>query len=325
LSDLLKVKGLKKHYPITKGILITKAIGSIKAVDGVGFSIGPKETFALVGESGCGKSTTCRLILLLEKPTEGQILFQDRDIYRLDKAGVKAYRSSVQTIFQDPFSSLNPRMRIGSIVVEPLEQQGELPRNDMEERVNQSLERVGISPDGAKQRYPHMFSGGQRQRIALARALVANPSLIILDEPVSALDVSIRAQILNLLHDLQDDLGVAYLLVAHNLATVRYMSQKVAVMYLGKIVEIAESEELFRNPLHPYTRALISASLPSHPDQVKEPIKLPGEVASAAAIPSGCSFHPRCPLVEKICSVQDVTLRPVGDNHLAACHMIEVS
>lgn len=324
MSALLQVIDLKKHYPITKGILIAKSTGAIRAVDGIGFSIALGETCALVGESGCGKSTTCRLILLLEMPTGGKVLFQGQDINQFDKEQLKKYRSSVQTVFQDPFGSLNPRMRVADIVAEPLEQQGKFPRKHIEERVDQSLRRVSMSPEDAKPRYAHMFSGGQRQRIALARALVADPSLIILDEPVSALDVSIRAQILNLLHDLQDELGMAYLLVAHNLATVRYMSNSVAVMYLGKLVEVAEVEDLFRNPLHPYTQALISASLPSHPDQVKEPIKLPGEVASAAAVPPGCSFHPRCPIAEPICSIQSVSLRQIKENHQVACHLVEV-
>lgn len=316
---LLEVRGLKKYFPITKGVIRTKVVGLVKAVDGISFSIAPGTIFALVGESGCGKTTTSRLILLLERATEGTILFRGEDITKLNKEQVKEYKSAVQAIFQDPFSSLNPRRRVGSIIAEPLKVQKKLGKAEIQYRVEEALKQVSIDVTAAR-RYPHMFSGGQRQRIALARALVMNPRIIVLDEPVSALDVSIRAQILNLLHDLQRELGVSYLLISHDLATVRYMSHHVGVMYLGRIVEMAECEALYDNPFHPYTQALLSAALPSHPDLVKDEIMLPGEVPSAAALPTGCRFNPRCLHREPICSDYEPELQMISENHWVSCH-----
>ncbi len=315
----LEIKGLKKYFPITRGVIRGRVLGWVKAVDGISFSIPPGTIFALVGESGCGKTTTSRLILLLERATDGAIFFRGQDIRKLNREETRQYKSEVQTIFQDPFSSLNPRMRVGSIIAEPLIVQKKYSQDEIHGKVKEALRQVNLDVNAAG-RYPHMFSGGQRQRIALARALAVSPRLIILDEPVSALDVSIRAQILNLLHDLQIELGVSYLLISHDLATVRYMSHEVGVMYLGRIVERAECEEVYNHPLHPYTEALLSAALPSHPDLVREEIMLPGEVPSAAALPSGCRFHPRCRHREPICVEAEPELERAGPNHWVACH-----
>ncbi len=316
---LLEIKGLKKYFPITRGVIRGRVLGWVKAVDGISFSIPPGTIFALVGESGCGKTTTSRLILLLERATDGAIFFRGQDIRKLNREETRQYKSDVQTIFQDPFSSLTPRMRVGSIIAEPLIVQKKYSQDEIHGKVKEALRQVNLDVNAAG-RYPHMFSGGQRQRIALARALAVSPRLIILDEPVSALDVSIRAQILNLLHDLQIELGVSYLLISHDLATVRYMSHEVGVMYLGRIVERAESEEVYNHPLHPYTEALLSAALPSHPDLVREEIMLPGEVPSAAALRPGCRFHPRCRHREPICVEAEPELERAGPNHWVACH-----
>ena len=263
---LLEVRNLEKHFPVTRGLIFMKQIGAIKAVDGISFSIGRGETFGLVGESGCGKTTTGRLILLLEKMTSGSIFFEGNDIERLSGLEFKGYRRSVQAMFQDPYSSLSPRMKVGDIISEPIVVNDSLSGKEIKERVGELLELVGLNRQKA-QLYPHEFSGGQRQRIAVARAIAINPKLIVLDEPVSALDVSIRAQIMNLLHDIQRQAGISYLLIAHDLAVVKHMSNRIGVMYLGKLVESAQSEELYQNPLHPYTQALHSAALPSHPDK----------------------------------------------------------
>lgn len=316
---LLEISGLKKYFPITRGLIRSRTLGWVKAVDGISFSIPPGTIFALVGESGCGKTTTSRLILLLEQATAGVISFRGQDIRKLQGEETHRYKSEVQAIFQDPFSSLNPRMRVWSIIAEPLIVQHKFSQDEIEGKVEEALRQVNIDVDAAG-RYPHMFSGGQRQRIALARALAVSPRLIILDEPVSALDVSIRAQILNLLHDLQRKLGVSYLLISHDLATVRYMSHQVAVMYLGRIVEQGECEEVYNRPLHPYTEALLSAALPSHPDLVREEIMLPGEVPSAAALPPGCRFHPRCLKREPICTETEPDLERAGETRWVACH-----
>ena len=295
-------------------------IGWVKAVDGINFTVKQGETFGLVGESGCGKTTTAKVILRLEMATEGTVLVSGRDIARLRGRELRAYRASIQAVFQDPYSSLNPRKRVRSIVGEPLVVNRALPRRTLAVRVAELLDEVGLPPKSAEL-YPHEFSGGQRQRIAIARALALKPSLLVLDEPVSALDVSIRAQIMNLLKDLQAQLGLTYLLIAHDLATVRYIATSVGVMYLGRLVETAEGEELFSRPHHPYTQALLSAALPSHPDIKREEVILPGEVPSPLHVPSGCRFHPRCPAAMPICAEVDPAVREVRPGHHVACHL----
>ncbi len=317
---VLEARSLKKHFPVNKGLLISRVTGWIKAVDGVSFELREGETLGVVGESGCGKSTTAKMLLMLERPTEGSILFQGQDIYKAGAARRKEYRSSVQAVFQDPWSSLNPRIRVKDIIAEPMVINWSLSQKEMRERVDKLLLDVGLHPYHADL-YPHEFSGGQRQRLAIARSLALNPQVIVLDEPVSALDVSIRAQIMNLLIDLQGEYNVSYVLIAHNLATVRYMCHWVAVMYLGQIVELAEGRELFDNPLHPYTKALMSAALPSHPDIEREEIILTGEVPSPVDPPSGCRFHPRCPSVMDQCSVEEPVMREVAPRHLVSCHL----
>jgi oligopeptide/dipeptide ABC transporter ATP-binding protein len=319
-TPLLRVQDLKKHFPVTEGVLWTKTVGWVKAVDGVSFSIRQGETLALVGESGCGKTTTAKLILRLEEPTAGQVFLDGKDVHALDAGGLKDYRTMVQAVFQDPWSSLSPRMRVREIVAEPLVINRPVSGPEVKERVREMLDRVGLRPQQADL-YPHEFSGGQRQRIAVASALVSSPKLIILDEPVSALDVSIRAQIMNLLVDLQREFEVSYLLVAHHLATTRYMAHDVAVMYLGKIVERAKTRELFKNPLHPYTKALFSAALPAHPDIVREETILPGEVPSPINPPSGCRFHPRCPMAMPHCAEVEPEEKEHAPEHMVACHL----
>jgi peptide/nickel transport system ATP-binding protein len=317
---VIEVSDCKKHFPLTRGIVLRKVIGLVKAVDGISFKIRQGETYSLVGESGCGKTTTARMILLVETPTAGEIKFQGTNLAKFSAGEHRDYRASVQAVFQDPWSSLNPRMRVRDIILEPLLTNRSLSRGEAKEHLEATLQDVGLHGFQADY-YPHEFSGGQRQRIAIARALSLRPKLIILDEPVSALDVSIRAQIMNLLRDLQQRYGVSYLLIAHNLATVRYMSHWVGVMYLGKMVEEAPTRELFTNPMHPYTKALISASLPSHPDIVGEEIVLSGEVPSPLNPPSGCSFHPRCPFVMAHCSEVVPDLRELKPQHKVACHL----
>jgi oligopeptide/dipeptide ABC transporter ATP-binding protein len=319
-TPVLRVQALQKHFPVTKGLVWTRVLGWVKAVDGISFSIPQGETLAIVGESGCGKTTTAKLILRLEEPTAGQVLVDGEDIHTLRGAALKRYRTTVQAVFQDPWSSLSPRMRVRDIVAEPLVINGGLASQVVKQRVAETLEAVGLRPQQAAL-YPHEFSGGQRQRIAVASALVSKPKLIILDEPVSALDVSIRAQIMNLLVDLQKQFDVSYLLIAHHLATTRYMANEVAVMYLGKIVERAKTKELFRNPLHPYTKALFSAALPAHPDIVREEILLPGEVPSPINPPSGCRFHPRCPFAMPQCSEIEPKEQDMASDHMVACHL----
>ena len=319
---LLEARDLKKHFPVTKGVVLSKVTGHIKAVDGVSFQIRAGETLGIVGESGCGKTTTAKMVLMLEQPTEGSILFQGEDVHQSNDAGRKEYRRSVQAVFQDPWSSLNPRMRVKDLIAEPMVINSEFSKTEIRDRVLNLLKDVGLS-DYHANLYPHEFSGGQRQRLAIARALSLNPKVIVLDEPVSALDVSIRAQIMNLLKDLQSEYQVSYMLIAHHLATVRYMCHWVAVMYLGQIVELAPVKELFDNPLHPYTKALMSAALPSHPDIEQEEMILAGEVPSPLNPPSGCSFHPRCPVVMDHCSVDDVTVNEVTPNHWVSCHLFD--
>jgi oligopeptide transport system ATP-binding protein len=319
-APVLQAKELKKHFPVTRGILWTKVVGWVQAVDGVSFSIPQGETLAIVGESGCGKTTTSKLLLLLEKPTSGSISFRGRDIQALQRDELKTYRRGVQAVFQDPFSSLNPRIRVGDIIAEPLAVNEPLPKAQMRERIQELLRLVGLNP-GAGNLFPHEFSGGQRQRIAIARALSLNPSLIVLDEPVSALDVSIRAQIMNLLQDLQQQFGLSYLLIAHDLAAVLHLSTNIAVMYLGKIVEFGTSDALRHKPLHPYTQALFSAALPSHPDEQREEMIIAGEVPSPLNPPAGCRFHPRCPLAKPVCSEVEPVLRSATNGHQVACHL----
>jgi len=317
---ILRVDHLKKYFAVTKGLLIMKVIGWVKAVDDVSFAIRQGETLALVGESGCGKTTTAKLILRLETPTEGQVFIGGKDVHTLKGNELREYRTTVQAVFQDPWSSLCPRMRVRDIIAEPLVINRQPSRAEVNARVEEMLAAVGLRSQQANL-YPHEFSGGQRQRIAMASALISNPKLIVLDEPVSALDVSIRAQIMNLLVDLQQQYNVSYLLIAHHLATTRYMAHEVAVMYLGKIVERAETEELFKNPLHPYTKALFSAALPSHPDIVREEMILPGEVPSPINPPSGCRFHPRCPFAMPHCAEVEPEVKELAPNHLVACHL----
>jgi oligopeptide/dipeptide ABC transporter ATP-binding protein len=319
-DQLLTVRDLKKHFPVTKGIIFMKPIGAIKAVDGVDFTLNRGETFGLVGESGCGKTTTAKLILLMERITSGSILYNGEDVSFLKGAALKAHRSKVQAVFQDPFSSLSPRMRVGNIIAEPIVVSSNAPsKKAVKERVAELLNLVGLRSD-AGDLYPHEFSGGQRQRIAIARALAPHPELIVLDEPISGLDVSIRAQIMNLLRDIQDRLGVTYLLIAHDLAVVQHMSTWVGVMYLGSLVEIARSDDLNANPAHPYTRALLSAALPHHPKAKQEEIILPGEVPTPFNPPPGCKFHPRCFEAGDICSRENPPMKQIDYGHLVACH-----
>jgi oligopeptide/dipeptide ABC transporter ATP-binding protein len=319
-TPLLSVQNLKKHFPVTKGLLLMKTIGWVKAVDEISFTLQQGETLALVGESGCGKTTTAKLILRLEQPTSGEVLMDGKDVHALSGSDLKDYRTMVQAVFQDPWSSLSPRMRVRNIVAEPLVINQKVSRAQIDERVKEVMASVGLRPEQANL-YPHEFSGGQRQRIAMASALISHPKLIILDEPVSALDVSIRAQIMNLLVDLQQQYNVSYLVIAHHLATTRYMAHEVAVMYLGKIVEKARTEELFNNPLHPYTKALFSAALPSHPDIEREEIILRGEVPSPINPPSGCRFHPRCPLAKPECATVEPVEKQMAVGHMVACHL----
>ena len=317
---LVEVKDVKRYFPVNRGVIFLKRLGYIKAVDGLSFNIGKGETFGLVGESGCGKTTTAKLLLLLEKITSGTIRFDGQDISRLSGSALKTYRSSVQAVFQDPYSSLSPRMRLGNIIAEPIIESKSLPKKAVKERVAEVLNVVGLRRD-AHELYPHELSGGQRQRVAVARALASNPKLIVLDEPVSALDVSIRAQIMNLLHDIQKSLGVTYLLIAHDLAVVKHMSKTIGVMYLGKMVEFADSDELYFKPLHPYTQALLSAAMPSHPDDQREEIVLPGEVSTPFNPPPGCRLHSRCFNAKPICSEEEPALKEVSSRHFVSCHL----
>jgi oligopeptide transport system ATP-binding protein len=321
VTAILEATDLKKYYAFTNGTLFARTLGDIKAVDGVSLSLEAGETLGLVGESGCGKSTTARLLLLLERATSGSLLFRGHDLYALSGDELREYRRSVQAVFQDPYSSLNPRLTVGRTVAEPLiETNPGLSRGEIAERTSAALMEVGLQPQMAGA-YPHELSGGQRQRVAVARALVTRPDCILLDEPVSALDVSIRAQVINLLRHLQDELGVAYMLVAHDLAVVRYVCTRVAVMYLGRIVERAPSEALYSEPLHPYTQALLSNALPGHPDDTHDEVILPGEVPSPLNPPSGCRFHPRCPHAMAVCSQVEPRLLDQGAGHSVACHL----
>ncbi len=319
---LLEARNIKKVFPVAKSFILARTLSSVKAVDGVSFVICQGETLSLVGESGCGKTTTAKMILCLEPPSTGNVLFRGRDLQRLTPAEMREYRASVQAVFQDPWSSLNPRMRVGSIIAEPLVVNRALTRKAIRDRVRELLVQVGLRSE-QDDLYPHEFSGGQRQRIAIARALSLKPDLIVLDEPVSALDVSVRAQIMNLLKDLQREYGLSFLLIAHNLATVRYMSDRVAVMYLGKIVETGQTKELFTQPLHPYTIALIAAALRSRPEAPHEEVVLPGEVPSPLNPPPGCAFHPRCSKALPVCSQTTPVLQEQESGHWVACHFAE--
>jgi peptide/nickel transport system ATP-binding protein len=322
-QTLLDVRDLKMHFPIHKGLL-NRRIGAVRAVDGVSFAIQAGETLSLVGESGCGKTTAGRCIVRAYTPTGGQMLFRGRDgetvdLARLDMRGVKPYRKDIQMVFQDPMSSLNPRMMVRDIVGEPLLVNGLAEGSDLEDRVAAILRRVGLSPEYMR-RYPHAFSGGQRQRIGIARALSVGPQLVVADEAVSALDVSVQAQILNLMQDLQQELQLTYLFVAHNLSVVRYISDRVAVMYVGKLVELAETNRLFTMPQHPYTEALMSNVPKPDPRLRGKREVLAGEVADPANPPSGCYFHPRCRYAQDRCKVETPPLREVQPGHFAACH-----
>jgi oligopeptide/dipeptide ABC transporter ATP-binding protein len=318
-EPLLEVRDLKKHFRV-KGARLWNSPGSVKAVDGISFTVNRAETLGLVGESGCGKTTTSKLVLAAERPTSGVIAFEGQDIAAADDGELRDYRRKVQVVFQDPFSSLSPRMRVGEIIAEPLQAHEDISRQALQERVSELFELVGLRPDMARL-FPHEFSGGQRQRLAIARALSTNARLIVLDEPVSALDVSIRAHIIVLLEDLQARLGVSYLFIAHDLAAVSHLSQRTAVMYLGKLVEVADSLEICTKPLHPYTKALFAASLPSHPDEAREEIVLSGEVPSALNPPRGCRFHPRCPFAMPRCREVEPALTEQAPGHTVACHL----
>lgn len=317
---LLEAVGLTKHFPARRGIFGGDR-GIVRAVDRISFTIENRQTLGVVGESGCGKTTTAKLVLGLEEPTEGSIRFEGRDLRATNAAGHRHYRKSVQAVFQDPYASLNPRMRISAIIAEPLVNNERLSAVDVRKRVMHLLDLVGL-PERAAELFPHEFSGGQRQRIAIARALAVSPKLIVLDEPVSALDVSIRAQILNLLRDLQAELGLSYLFIAHDLAAVAHMSHTIVVMYLGRIVESGDAQSLARAPKHPYTEALFSAALPSHPDERRPEIILRGEVPSPLNPPSGCTFHPRCRFAEDRCRQVSPQLIE-AEGSLVACHAVE--
>jgi peptide/nickel transport system ATP-binding protein len=318
---VLEGRGVTKHFPLARGTLLARAAGTVKAVDGVDFELRRGETLGLVGESGCGKTTTARLVLCLERPTGGGIFFRGRDVHAQRGPELAEYRRAVQAVFQDPYSSLNPRLTIGTTVGEPLRQtQPGLSRAEVRERIAESLARVGLRPRIVDD-YPHELSGGQRQRVAVARALTTSPECILLDEAVSALDVSIRAQVMNLLRDIQDRLGVSYLFIAHDLAVVKYVSTRIGVMYLGQLVETAASDELYARPLHPYTQVLLSNALPSHPDDPREEVILRGEVPSAVNPPRGCRFHPRCPHAKPVCAEVEPALREEDRAHRVACHL----
>ena len=323
-QPLVRVQNLTKHFPITRGLIFQKQVGAVQAVDGLNFDIYQGETFGMVGESGCGKSTTGRAILQLHKPTAGKVFYEDTELTTATPQTMQHMRRNMQIIFQDPYASLNPRMTVGNIIAEPLDVHNIGTAEERRERVQDLLRLVGLNPYFVN-RYPHEFSGGQRQRIGVARALALEPKFIVCDEPISALDVSIQAQVVNLLEKLQEELGLTYLFIAHDLSMVRHISDRVSVMYLGKMVELATRDELYGNPLHPYTQALLSA-VPI-PDPVKESkrkrIILEGDVPSPINPPSGCHFHPRCPIAAEICSQSEPEWREVSTGHWVACHLVD--
>ena len=318
-NKLISVKNLIKYFPIRKGVF-KRTVGWVKAVDNISFDIYNGETLGLVGESGCGKSTTALTMLRLEEPTSGEIIFRGKNIAKIDKKQMRSYRKDLQIIFQDPYSSLNPRMRIKNIIAEGIVTHKLYDSKTRLEKVRELLERVGI-PANCMERFPHEFSGGQRQRIGIARALALNPQIVVCDEPVSALDVSIRSQIINLFKELQQEFKLTYLFIAHDLSVIKYISDRVAVMYLGKIVEVAPKNVFFNNTLHPYAQALVSAVPVPNPDFKRKRILLEGDVPSPADPPVGCHFHPRCPKVMKICSQVEPELKEVEKGHFVACHL----
>jgi oligopeptide/dipeptide ABC transporter ATP-binding protein len=315
---IIEARNAVKHFPVKTGLFSSKTVGMVKAVDDVSFSILENQTFALVGESGCGKSTMANLILKLLDPTSGEILFRGASLTSMTTQETRNYRRNIQAVLQDPYGALNPRMRVGHIIGEPLEVHG-VSRAERDERVTEALLSVGL-PHWVYSQFPHEFSGGQRQRIGVARALTLNPDLIVLDEPVSSLDVSIRSQVLNLLKDIQDERGISYILISHDLASVEHMSHVIGVMYLGKLVEMGDAELTCSEPLHPYTASLVAAATP--PGTTPGwPIPIVGEVPSALETPSGCPFHPRCPYAMPICSQEVPTLSPAEDGRMVSCHL----